>query len=70
VKVTQQEFDELDGIIVHLLTDDGDAFCSGERVDPKRWEHSTKLRKQCQACFWAARRTDRDAYEAKQAVKP
>ncbi len=50
--MTQQEFDEVDAVIVHLLTDDRQhAYCSGERIDAQRWADSDKPRKQCQACF-------------------
>ena len=57
--MTQEEFDELDAIVVHLLIDDSEparALCSGEEIDPNRWIDSMKMRKQCQACFYAARR--------------
>ncbi len=53
--MAQQEFDELPGIIVHLLVDDtlpARALCSGEAIDPARWVDDTRTpRKQCQACF-------------------
>lgn len=58
--MTQHEFDEAPGITVHLLVDDSHpprALCSGLPIDPDRWRDDTKtVRKQCQACFLAARR--------------
>jgi hypothetical protein len=52
--LSQQEFDEMDGIIVHLLEDNNEpayAICSGRIVDPDRWRDSMRPRKQCQACL-------------------
>ncbi len=66
--MTQEDFDEMDGIIVHLLLDDREparAFCSGEIIDPRRWADSKRVRKQCQACLHAARRTMYAKSEAK-----
>ncbi len=56
--MTQQEFDEMPGIIVHLLIDDRQparALCSGEVIDPGRWADVGGTRKQCQACHLAAK---------------
>lgn len=61
--MTQQEFDEMPGIIVHLRIDDSKiarALCSGEIIDPDRWADDLKTpRKQCLACSNAARRIAR-----------
>ena len=63
--VTQQEFDEIPGIIVHLTEGNPPrASCSGEIIDPNRWaDHHHTTRKQCQACFHAARRKMQDDYD-------
>lgn len=58
-KLTQQQFDEIPGIIVHLLIDETKptrALCSGKVIDPNRWLGSNQTRKQCQACYYAALR--------------
>lgn len=56
--MTQQEFDELDAIVVHLIMDGtkNAALCSGETLDPDRWKDSKKIRKQCQSCLLVAMR--------------
>jgi hypothetical protein len=54
--MNQQEYDELDAIVVHLLVEGikpPTALCSGEEIDPNRWQESRKPRKLCQACLRA-----------------
>lgn len=53
-KVTQQEFEELDAHIVHLIVDGSEptrAYCTGNVIDTQRWVDSPKPRKQCQHCL-------------------
>lgn len=69
--MTQQEFDDLDATIVHLLLNDREpprAYCSGEVVDPSRWRQGKV--KFCQACYWASMRAMRELPATTKAVKP
>lgn len=58
--VAQQEFDEMPGIVVHLIREvNGRVYaeCSGKEIDPSRWiDDARSVRKQCQACFALANR--------------
>lgn len=64
-RLTQQEFDEMPGIIVHLLIDGTNrALCSGEEIDTGRWSGADSTRKQCQACYYAAQQQMRGQTDA------
>lgn len=55
--MTQQEFDQLPGVIVHILTEDRQhALCSGLPIDTNGGVAYPPAYKMCQACYYAAMR--------------